>query len=193
MALIVTALKNDYLLAVGNVTKKYTVIGLGANGKLGAEVPQPTADAGMPLDLGAFVHQIRVDPTGKYAVICDRGNNPGQVMASSAEDLGHIHLFAFDQGVLTFKQTIEMPPGIGPRHSAWHPTKPWLYVSTERGNELLAFSLANDMLTQKFMLTTLKDVANSKGNQRAGAIIMHSSGKFLYVTNRNITTAAAMP
>ena len=86
-----------------------------------------------------------------------------------------------------------MPPGIGPRHSAWHPTKPWLYVSTERGNELLAFSLANDMLTQGFMLSTLKDVTDNIGNQRAAAIIMHPSGNFLYVTNRNITTMAATP
>jgi len=189
---------DDYLLAVGNVTRKYTVVALGADGKLGAEVPQATADAGTAdggtaLDLGAFVHQIRVDPTGKYAVICDRGNDPGQVMAGSPEDLGHIHLFTVDQGVLTHKQTIVMPPGIGPRHSAWHPTKPWLYVSTERGNKLLAFTLANDMLTQGFMLSTLKDAADSVGNQRAAAIIMHPSGKFLYVTNRNITTKAATP
>jgi 6-phosphogluconolactonase (cycloisomerase 2 family) len=189
---------DNYLLAVGNVTRKYTVVALGADGKLGAEVPQATADGGTAdggtaLDLGAFVHQIRVDPTGKYVVICDRGNDPGEVMAGSPEDLGHIHLFTFDQGVLTHKQTIVMPPGIGPRHSAWHPTKPWLYVSTERGNKLLAFSLANDMLTQGFMLSTLKDVTDSEGNQRAGAIIMHPSGNFLYVTNRNITTMAATP
>jgi len=189
---------DNYLLAVGNATRKYTVVALGADGQLGAEVPQATADGGTAdggtgLDLGAFVHQIRVDPTGKYVVICDRGNDPGQVMAGSPEDLGHIHLFTFDQGVLTHKQTIVMPPGIGPRHSAWHPTKPWVYVSTERGNKLLAFSLANDMLTQGFMLTTLKDPTDSQGNQRAGAIVMHPSGKFLYVTNRNITTVAAAP
>jgi len=184
---------DNYLLAVGNATRKYTVISLGAAGKLGAEVPQANADAGTALDLGAFVHQIRVDPTGKYVVICDRGNDPGQVMAGSPEDLGHIHLFTFNQGVLTYKQTIVMPPGIGPRHSAWHPTKPWLYVSTERGNKLLAFSLANDMLTQGFMLSTLKDATDNQGNQRAAAIIMHPSGKFLYVTNRNITTMAATP
>ncbi len=184
---------DNYLLAVGNATRKYTVVALGADGKLGAELPQATADGGTALDLGAFVHQIRVDPTGKYVVICDRGNDPGQVMAGAPEDLGHIHLFTFGQGVLTYKQTIEMPPGIGPRHSAWHPTKPWLYVSTERGNKLLAFSLANDMLTQGFMLSTLKDPTDSQGNQRAGAIIMHPSGNFLYVTNRNITTMAAAP
>ena len=96
-------------------------------------------------------------------------------------------------GKIGRQQTITMPAGVGPRHAAWHPTKPWLYVSGERGNKLLGFSLDSDMLTQKCMVTTLKDVANGTGNQRAAAILMHPSGKFVYVTNRNITTKAAMP
>jgi hypothetical protein len=77
-----------YLLAVGDATDRVAVLALGADGSLGAEVPQPAPSAGnsnggKALDLGTFVHQIRADPTGKYAVICDRGNDPGQLEAGA--------------------------------------------------------------------------------------------------------------
>src|SRR5262249_32453063 len=64
---------NKYLLAVHNVTKSYTVFNLGSDGTVGAPVPQT---GGNDMNVGAFVHQIRVDPPGQYVIICDRGTDP---------------------------------------------------------------------------------------------------------------------
>jgi 6-phosphogluconolactonase len=189
---------NKYLLAVHNVTKSYTVFNLGTDGTVGSVVPQA---GGTDTNVGAFVHQIRVDPTGQYVTICDRGTDPtstpgadGGVVAVP-EGRGHLRTFGFANGVLTPIQTIEYPAGYGPRHLDFHPTKPWVYVSVGRGNQIITYSFANGMLTEVDKKTSLATAADatrlapytqdSVNGQQACAIMVHPSGKWLWMTNTN--------
>lgn len=184
---------SKYFLAAHNVTKQYSVFNLSSDGSIGTEVPQ--ADGG-DTNLGGYLHQVRVDPSGQYALICDRGNDPTTVMTDAGavttpEDLGHLLVFSFSSGVLTPRQTITFPPGIGPRHLDFHPTKPWIYVAAERGSRLITYSFQNGMLTESFNQTSLAVAADATlPNQRAGEIKVDSSGQYLWVTNRNLATVA---
>ncbi len=186
---------DKYLLTIHNVTKAYTVFQLNADGTIGARVQQ--ADGG-DTGIGAYLHQVRVDPSNKYATICDRGNDPvyasdGGVM--TPEDIGHLRVFTYASGLLTpvDTSTITFPTGIGPRHLDFHPSQPWVYLSAERGNRLITYTFSNGVLTEKFNTTSVA-VAGDMGmlnateainGQRAGAIMVHPSGKFLWITNRN--------
>jgi 6-phosphogluconolactonase (cycloisomerase 2 family) len=184
---------DKYLLAVHNVTKAYTVFQLNSDGTIGSRVAQ--ADGG-DMQVGAFIHQIRVDPSNKYVTVCDRGNDP--VVAADGgvtpEDLGHLRVFSFAGGVLTplDTSTLTFPTGIGPRHLDFHPTQPWVYVSAERGNRLITYSLSNGVLTKLFDTSSVANAADmgtlnateSINGQRAGAIMVHPSGNYLWITNR---------
>ncbi len=195
---------DKYLLTVHNVTRAYSVFSLGADGTIGAQVPQ--ADGG-DMNIGAFVHQIRVDPSNKYVTICDRGNDPSVVAGAEggvtikAEDLGHLRTFSYSNGVLTPLQTITMPSGVGPRHLDFHPTQPWVYVSAERGNRIIMYTFENGVLTPQFNKTSVAVAADGLAyndqeainGQRAGAIMVHPSGKFLWMTNRNYAVVPYTP
>jgi 6-phosphogluconolactonase (cycloisomerase 2 family) len=190
---------NKYLLAVHNVINAYTVFQIAPDGTVGP--PVPPQNVGDDLNIGAFVHQIRVDPTGKYVIICDRGTDPTTTKDTDggvvpvAEGLGHLRTFGFANGVLTPIQTIPFPGGYGPRHIDFHPTKNWVYVSVGRGNQLMTYSFASGMLTEIDKKTSLASdteaakfptyAQDSVNGQQASAIMVHPSGKWLWMTNTN--------
>lgn len=182
---------DKYFLAVHNVTRTYSVFNVASDGTLGTE--QPQADGG-DTNVGAYLHQIRMDPSGQYVIICDRGNDPATQttdagVVTTPADSGHLLVFSFSSGVLSLTQDILFPDGIGPRHLDFHPTKPWIYVAAERGNRLIAYSFQSGKLTEIFNKTSLAVVADATlRNQRTGEIKVDPSGRFLWVTNRNLAT-----
>jgi 6-phosphogluconolactonase len=114
-------------------------------------------------------------------------------------------VYAYASGELTqlTTSTITFPSGIGPRHLDWHPTQPWVYLSAERGNRLIMYTFASGVLTQQFDVPSVANPADSPDSsldmteaingQRAGAIHVHPSGKFLWITNRNYALVPYVP
>jgi 6-phosphogluconolactonase (cycloisomerase 2 family) len=148
-------------------------------------------------NVGAYLHQIRVDPSGQYVTICDRGNDPTTTTTDAGtvttpEQFGHLLVYSFSDGVLTPKQNIPFDAGVGPRHLDFHPTQPWVYLSAERGNRLIMYTFESGTLTQKFDVTSvavpadavITDNTEAVNAQRAGAITVDPSGKYLWITNR---------
>ena len=189
---------DKYLLSVHNVTKTYSVFGIGSDSTIGSLVTQ--ADGG-DTNVGAYLHQVRVDPSGKFVTICDRGNDPATVMTdagpmTTAEAFGHLLVFSFSDGILTPTQSITFTAGVGPRHLDFHPTQPWVYLSAERGNRLIMYTFENGTLTEKYNVTSVANSADSMvtdnteavNGQRAGAIKVDPSGQYLWITNRNNMT-----
>jgi 6-phosphogluconolactonase (cycloisomerase 2 family) len=84
----------------------------------------------------------------------------------------------------------DYPTGLGPRHLDFHPTKPLFYLSMERGNRILTYRLEDGVVSQLFDTTTLTDPSLKYPDQRAGAIHVHPSGKWVYVANRNTQTCS---
>jgi 6-phosphogluconolactonase len=66
-----------------------------------------------------------------------------------------------------------------------------VFVSIERQNQLYVYKLQpNNFLVSDplFIATTLADPSNVRPGQAAGAIHVHPTGRFVYVTNRNSGT-----
>jgi 6-phosphogluconolactonase (cycloisomerase 2 family) len=150
------------------------------DGTIGAETAQSTA-----LDMGTYPHQVMVTPSGRTAIVVDRGNSAAH---GKPEDPGALRAFAFEQGVLS-KPAVVAPNGgygFGPRHIDFHPRAPWLYVSDERRSQLYMFRFPDERIERAaaFTCDTLADRAHAKPRQLAGTIHVHPNGRFVYVANR---------
>jgi 6-phosphogluconolactonase len=169
----------EYLLTAYNNPSHITVHRLNADGSIGAPVTQPEK-----LDTGIYAHQVLTAPSSRLVTLVARGNDaePGK-----AADPGAIKTFSFENGVLRDLASIAPGTGLGfgPRHLDFHPTKPWVFVSIERQNKLYVYALESVSGLKReplFVKDTLSKMPAMR--QAAGAIHVHPSGKFVYVTNR---------
>ncbi|MGP0579650.1 lactonase family protein [Paenibacillus peoriae] len=132
----------------------------------GSGIRQDRQDAAHP-------HSIIPDPSGQYALVCDLGLD--QIV---------VYRLTEDGKLVTHRET-DLPPGSGPRHLVFHPSRPYAFVANELNNTVAVFSYneRNGELTLMQSLSTLPegiiDVENT-----AADIRITPCGRFLYVSNR---------
>jgi 6-phosphogluconolactonase (cycloisomerase 2 family) len=170
------------LLIAFNEPSNVVVHRINDDGTIGALVAQKEK-----LDTGIYGHQIRVTPGNRTAILITRGNN---ATATKPEEPGAIKVFGFKDGVLSNLESIAAGNngyGFGPRHHDYHPTKPWVYVSIERQNQLYVYQMNKDgSVAPKplFIKGTLGAPRVPNAAQGAGTIHIHPNGKFAYIPNR---------
>ncbi|WP_310565395.1 lactonase family protein [Hydrogenophaga sp.] len=113
------------------------------------------------------------DPSGQWVLVPDKG-------------VDRVFVFRFADGRLTsaaqpFAQARE---GAGPRHLAFHPSRPWAYVINELDSTVTAYTFdATTGALQAFqVLSALADTFT--GNSRASEVEVDRSGRTLYASNR---------
>ena len=153
---------------------------LAKDGHPGEEVAQKQAPDG-----GIFTHQVVVTPADRTVIALGRGND---AIANRPAEIGSYSLFGYRDGQLDLMRKVTYEESIGPRHLAFHPAKPWVYVAIERTSKLFMYDLqANGEISVKpvFRKETLRDMQNEhRERQKGGVIRIHPNGKFAYVTNR---------
>ncbi len=114
-----------------------------------------------------------------------RGND---AKSDKAEDPGAIKTFSFSNGALSNLASIAPGTGLGfgPRHLDFHPTRPWVFVSIERQNQIYVYERNDTTGLARDPMFVKNSLANPKPpvRQAAGAIHVHPNGKFVYQTNR---------
>ena len=147
------------------------------DGTLGDQVPQRA------FNLGKTAHQIMVTPANDRVILPVRGTN---AEGGKPEDPGALHVFDYRDGKLSERQVIapEGGYGFGPRHIDFHPSHPWMYMSIERQNEIAFFEIGETVTGPKFRKTALARPNELKPRQLVGAVHVHPSGRFVYVSNR---------
>ena len=129
---------------------------------------------------GPHAHSINIDKANKFAFCCDLGIDKVLVYRLDAV-----------KGTLTPNDppAFVTPPGSGPRHFAFHPNGKTAYINGEINMTIIAcdYDAEKGVLTQKQVLSTLPKDANRKGGSTA-EVVVHPSGKFVYVSNREPTT-----
>lgn len=169
----------EYALVAFNQSGTIRVYKIMKDGAIGEEVAQP-----VKLECGIFTHQVVVTPSNNTVIALSRGNEGTKTRPA---DIGSRTTFDFKNGVLSQKEKVNYEDGIGPRHLAFHPTQPWVYVAVERGSKLFMHTIKEGMLSQEPLFTkeTLIDLENiHRDRQKGGVVKIHPNGKFLYVTNR---------
>lgn len=177
---LTTDIPSEHVLIAYNNPSALTVHRVNRDATLGSEVEQ----AG-PIDAGIYAHQIRVTSSNRLAVLVARGNDAS---GGRPEDPGALKMFGFRNGSLTRSATIAPAGGygFGPRHLDFHPSRPWLYVSLERQNQIWVFGVDGDHVKPEplFKRDTLAAPRNVPTRQFAGTIHVHPNGRFVYVANR---------
>lgn len=119
------------------------------------------------------------DPSGRFVVVPDKG-------------LDKVFVFRFDNGQLVpaSQPWLETREGAGPRHVAFHPTKPHAYVINELDSTILFCVLDGETgaLRPVQLLSSLP--ANYTGNSRASEILVSPDGRTLYASNRGYDSIA---
>lgn len=124
---------------------------------------------------GPHAHCIVLDPTNKFAYSCDLGTD--KIMA-----------FRFDarNGKLLPSEppSVQVKPGAGPRHFAFHPNGNYVFVINELHSTITAFARdpGKGSLQELQSLTTLpKDFT---GTSWSADIHVSLDGRFVYCSNR---------
>lgn len=160
-----------------------TVHGINADGTLDRQIEQEH-----DLDLGHFCHQIVPTPSGRSAIMAFRGHNPSPKHTEG--EPGMLKVLDFGEGQLASRQNVTALGrggyGYGPRHVAFHPDKPWVYVVVELQNQLHMHTLIDDRLSEDPLFTTslLQQPAVPGITQVGGAVHVHPRGHVVYATNR---------
>ena len=120
-------------------------------------------------------HQIVFDPSGKYVVAPDKG-------------LDRIFIFSFDPATGKLTPTEQgsavARSGSGPRHAAFHPTLPVLFVLNEIGSSIATYYMdaEHGSLRPVQILPTLP--SDYTGESTAAEIAVSAGGRFVYCSNR---------
>jgi 6-phosphogluconolactonase len=125
---------------------------------------------------GPHAHSINVDAKNRFAFCCDLGLDKVLVYRLGAA-----------KGTLTPNSppALDLAPGSGPRHFAFHPDGKTAYICGEMAMTITACNYDADkgILTKTQTLSTLPTGADRKGTSTA-EVVVHPSGKFVYVSNR---------
>jgi 6-phosphogluconolactonase (cycloisomerase 2 family) len=180
----------EYVLVAYNFPAGISVHKIKGDGTIGEEVSQSDN-----LEKGIYFHQVRATPGNKTILVVARGNNPE---GNKPEDPGSLHVYGFKKGVLSNLRKIAPNGGygFGPRHLDIHPTRPLVYVSIERQNQLIVYKLTpdGDLVPESlFTKATLADPARKFAIQSAGPIHIHPNGRFVYLGNRSGVTGSVAP
>lgn len=110
-----------------------------------------------------------------------------------AVELGIDQLITYtlaEDGSLTEANRLELAPGSGPRHLAFHPNNQFAFIMTEFSSEVIAlrYHIEDGSFTKIESYSTLPD--DFKENNQGSAIHISNDGRFLYAGNRGHNSIA---
>jgi 6-phosphogluconolactonase len=130
----------------------------------------------------AHVHSTFLTPDEHYVFTADLGTDKLTIYKfnpNAAKPLSSIK-----------DSVVNVLPGSGPRHFAFHPSKPFVYVVEELTGTVEAYSYAGGKLTNLQRISSVpKDF---KGEDGSADIHVSPNGKFLYATNRGDANSIAV-
>jgi 6-phosphogluconolactonase len=168
-----------FMLVANYSTGNIGVMPVRQDGTLGDHV-QVVALQGQPgphriEQTSSHPHHIVFDPAGRFVMVPDKG-------------LDRIFVYRFDPttGRLTPTEqgSVAALPGSGPRHAAFHPTLPILWVINEISNTVVTYYLEAEHggLRPVQVLPSLP--SNCVHENTGSEITVQSGGRFVYCSNR---------
>ena len=157
---------------------------IAADGTLGP-TPSVVADTGSgpnPRQLGPHVHDVTVDPSGRFALVADFG-------------AARVFVRRFDRTTRTLSADgvpgpgqYATAPGSGPRRVLFHPGGRTAYLLTELTAELhtLHWDARTALLTQRQTLSI--DPSDFTGTRSGAELALSGDGRFLYASSRGTDT-----
>jgi 6-phosphogluconolactonase len=124
---------------------------------------------------GPHAHCIVLDPTNRFAYSCDLGTDK-------------IMIFRFDarNGKLLPGETpwVQVKPGTGPRHLAFHPSGKYVFVLNELHSTVTVFTRDPEKGSLKELQTLTTLPQDFTGTNTSADIHVSLDGRFVYCSNR---------
>ena len=124
---------------------------------------------------GAHPHQVLFDPSGRFLISPDKG-----------VDATHIYRLDLARGKLVANDPpfVKARYGAGPRHLAFHPSRPFAYMINELDSTVTTYQWdgVRDVLTPVHIVPSI--LATFVGDNTGAEIAVAPSGRFVYVSNR---------
>ena len=121
----------------------------------------------------SHMHMVAFSSDKKYVLAVDLGADKIYVYNYNADA---------SKDILTFKSSVSVKSGAGPRHLTFDEDGKYVYVLNELDGGLLTYSFVKGELT--LVDDTSVMARDYKGDFRSAAIALSPDGKFLYATNR---------
>jgi 6-phosphogluconolactonase len=128
-------------------------------------------------------HSVNFDPSAQFVLACDKGTD-------------RIYVYRIEAKGCALKQVkvVATPMGTAPRHSAFHPRLPYVFVINELQPSLSSFSFdakTGDLQAIQTIPTVAKDAINRGGKRSMPADVhVHPNGRFVYGSTRGNDTIA---
>jgi 6-phosphogluconolactonase (cycloisomerase 2 family) len=126
-------------------------------------------------------HEIVFDPAGRFVAAMDKG-------------LDRIFVFAFDAATGKLTPTAQgsavARPGSGPRHAAFHPTLPVLWVLHEIGSTVVTYYWDAERGHLRPAQTLPALPSDYTGENTSAEIAVSPDGRFVYCSNRGHDSVA---
>lgn len=120
---------------------------------------------------GPHTHCVLPDSANRYAIVADLG-------------LDKLMVYRIDlqQGKLQQHAEVNVQPGAGPRHMAFHPNGQHIYLINELNSTLTCYFYQDGSFTELQTVSALPE--NFKGKSFAADVHISPDGKYLYASNR---------
>ncbi|MBC7674328.1 MAG: lactonase family protein [Polaromonas sp.] len=129
----------------------------------------------------AHAHCVVPHPSNRFVLAADLG-------------VDRVLVYRFDEGTGALQHLEErdavLPPGTGPRHLAFHPTLPLVFVSGELNSTVTALHCDPQTGALRVVQTLSTLPASFKGENYPADIHVARSGRTLYVSNRGHNSVA---
>lgn len=173
---LITDPSGKWLLLVNYSSGTVNVYPVAADGSLGAlsdQIQHAGHSENPDRQETPHPHSINNIPGTSYYLVPDLGLDQLIVYALDSE-----------QGKLSQVSVTKTSPRSGPRHAAFHPSEPYVYVIHELTSEVEVFEInrTEGTLTSVQKLTTLP--AGFEGESWCAEIAMGASGTYVYGSNR---------
>ncbi len=130
---------------------------------------------------GPHAHYIHASMNGKYVYSADLGID--KIMIYKQKKNGEIT----PNGKHEF---LQLEPGSGPRHMAFHANGEWVFILTELSNEVVACEINNENGSLEIIDKKSTLDVDPSAYTKAAAIRIHPNGKYLYASNRGVNSIA---
>ncbi len=119
-------------------------------------------------------HSANFDPSGRFVLACDAG--AGDVICVYRVDAG--------SRTLADAKVFKTRPDTSPRHNAFHPRLPYVFVINERESSLASYHFDSKTGDISLIQTVPTVPAGFTARNAPADIRVHPNGKFLYGGNR---------
>lgn len=144
--------------------------------------PTPRLSSGIPLTFAAspHAHSINWDPSSRWVLVCDKGAD-------------RLYTFRVEGSVLKRAHVFQAPAGSSPRHSAFHPALPLVFVVNEQVPvlDMYRFDAQSGVLHHLQAVETVDKLPAADGPIYLPADVrIHPTLPFVYATTRRADTIA---